>query len=64
MSVLLAPVASAQDLAHEPHGVVRRAPTAPIRPFMVVAWDEVFLAFNDTRFGQRAGFDQNRLPAP
>jgi hypothetical protein len=39
-----------------------RAQTAPMRErFMLVAWDEVFIAFNDTRFGQRAGFDQNRL---
>lgn len=39
-----------------------RAQTAPmLERFMLVAWDEVFIAFNDTRFGQRAGFDQNRL---
>lgn len=39
-----------------------RAQTAPLlQGFMLVFWDEVFLAFNDTRFGQRAGFDQNRL---
>ena len=40
-----------------------RAQTAALAggPFMLVAWDEVFVAFNDTRFGQRAGFDQNRL---
>lgn len=39
-----------------------RAQTAPLHSlFMLVIWDEVFLAFNDTRFGQRAGFDQNRL---
>ncbi|MFT3707476.1 MAG: DUF2490 domain-containing protein [Archangium sp.] len=28
---------------------------------MLVAWDEVFFAFNDTKWGQEAGFDQNRL---
>lgn len=39
-----------------------RAQTAPLHSrFMLVAWDEFFIAFNDTRFGQRAGFDQNRL---
>ena len=39
-----------------------RAQTYPLlERFMLVAWDEVFIAFNDTRFGQRAGFDQNRL---
>ena len=38
-----------------------RAQTAPLGEFLLVAWDEIFLAFNDTRFGQRAGFDQNRL---
>ena len=39
-----------------------RAQSAQLKNgFMLVAWDEVFLAFNDTRFGQRAGFDQNRL---
>ena len=38
-----------------------RAQTAPLGGFLLVAWDEIFLAFNDTRFGQRAGFDQNRL---
>ena len=28
---------------------------------ILAAWDEVFLAFNDTAWGQQAGFDQNRL---
>lgn len=40
-----------------------RAQTAPLGggPLMLAGWDELFLAFNDTRFGQLAGFDQNRL---
>lgn len=39
-----------------------RAQTPPlVEKFILVAWDEVFLAFNNTRFGQLAGFDQNRL---
>ncbi len=40
-----------------------RAQTAPLLALrtILVIWDEVFLALNDTRFGQRAGFDQNRL---
>lgn len=28
---------------------------------ILVAWDEIFFAFNDTKWGQQAGFDQNRL---
>jgi hypothetical protein len=28
---------------------------------LLAAWDEVFFAFNDTKWGQEAGFDQNRL---
>jgi hypothetical protein len=28
---------------------------------LLVAWDEIFFAFNDTKWGQQAGFDQNRL---
>lgn len=28
---------------------------------ILAAWDEVFLAFNDTAWGQQAGFDQNRV---
>ena len=39
-----------------------RAQTPPLHAkFILVAWDEVFISFNDTRFGQIAGFDQNRL---
>lgn len=30
-------------------------------PVMLVVWDEAFVAFNDTSFGQQVGFDQNRL---
>lgn len=30
-------------------------------PLWLTAWDELFIALNDTTFGQRAGFDQNRL---
>jgi hypothetical protein len=26
-----------------------------------VVWDELFIAFNDTDWGQRSGFDQNRI---
>lgn len=29
--------------------------------FSIVAWDEVFVGVNDTDWGQRSGFDQNRL---
>jgi hypothetical protein len=30
-------------------------------PARLAVWDEIFFAFNDTAFGQQAGFDQNRL---
>lgn len=30
-------------------------------PFGLVAWNEAFLGLNETRWGQRSGFDQNRL---
>lgn len=29
-------------------------------PLDLVAWDELFIGFNDTDWGQRAGYDQNR----
>lgn len=29
--------------------------------YTFVVWDELFLGLNDTDFGQRAGFDQNRI---
>jgi hypothetical protein len=29
-------------------------------PMILAVWDEAFIAFNDTSFGQQAGFDQNR----
>jgi len=28
---------------------------------LFVVWDEIFIGLNDTDFGQRAGFDQNRM---
>lgn len=34
---------------------------SPDRAFLAVLWNEVFTPFNDTSWGQRAGFDQNRL---
>jgi len=30
-------------------------------PLGIALWDELFLAFNDTDWGQQGGFDQNRL---
>ncbi len=30
-------------------------------PIGVAVWDELFVSFNDTDWGQRSGFDQNRL---
>lgn len=30
-------------------------------PLLLATWDEVFVAFNDTAWGQKAGFDQNRF---
>ena len=30
-------------------------------PFSIVVWDELFLNINDADWGQRGGFDQNRL---
>ena len=30
-------------------------------PMTLVLWDEIFLDLNDTDFGQRSGFDQNRV---
>ncbi len=30
-------------------------------PVLLAAWDEAFFAFNETGFGQQAGFDQNRF---
>ena len=30
-------------------------------PLDVVVWDEILVAFNDTAWGQRGGYDQNRV---
>lgn len=38
-----------------------QVPLTPDRAFIVVLWNEVFTPLNDTVWGQRAGFDQNRL---
>lgn len=52
--------ASGDDLGHRLRGMVRA--TIPLRGRWVLAvWDELFVTFNDTDWGQRAGFDQNRL---
>ena len=31
------------------------------RPLTLVCWDEIFIGLNDTDWGQRSGFDQNRV---
>lgn len=30
-------------------------------PFTLIGWNETFYAFNDTDWGARSGYDQNRL---
>lgn len=30
-------------------------------PWLLAVWDELFVTFNDTAWGQRAGYDQNRF---
>ncbi|NND96799.1 MAG: DUF2490 domain-containing protein [Pirellulaceae bacterium] len=39
--------------------VQRSLPGCP--PLTLVAWDEIFFGLNDTDWGQRSGFDQNRV---
>ena len=39
--------------------IQKTLPTA--LPLTLVCWDEIFFDLNDTDFGQRSGFDQNRL---
>jgi len=38
-----------------------QVPLVRDRSFFMVLWDELFVPLNDTGWGQRAGFDQNRL---
>ena len=38
-----------------------QVPMTSARDVLVVLWNESFVALNDTRWGQRGGFDQNRL---
>ena len=33
----------------------------PCSPLIAVAWNEIFFHLNDTDWGARAGFDQNRV---
>jgi hypothetical protein len=36
--------------------------TVPLQgPWVFTAWDELFVALNDSDWGQRGGFDQNRV---
>lgn len=38
-----------------------QSPRLDGKPVILAAWDEAFVAFNDTAWGQQAGFDQNRV---
>ncbi|MCZ7683053.1 MAG: DUF2490 domain-containing protein [Sandaracinaceae bacterium] len=38
-----------------------QAPITRSRELLVVVWDEAFVGLNDTAWGQRGGFDQNRF---
>lgn len=53
---------NASDTAYRLRQMVRvTRPFASNPAFSLVAWDEVMFNFNDTDWGARSGFDQNRL---
>lgn len=50
------------DAGHRLRIMVRgQVPLTRDRAFIAVLWNEAFVAFNDTSWGQRGGFDQNRF---
>ncbi len=53
---------NASDTAHRLRQMVRATRPFDSNPaFSLVVWDEVMIYFNDTDWGARSGFDQNRL---